>query len=316
MRLLYYYLLAFACLHGSLAEILPAQGRGLGDVFGGLESTRAAEGHTEPTAAHAASAEKGISPTALFPGLEQATKTGSKESTAHAQTTTSSLAHTSYSVIGTVPPLPTYTPWSSNTATPSTTSAQTSPTATARSSPAQSITRGIQQWKIVGVAVIAFSVVAAILLLSVFFDQWWGFIRDLVWKKKRKDNFEEFLPDWRRASWEIKADEDTYNRYPSFAGPPRKERVKDPWIEKDDWTIINNVAGVGSGLNPNVKQDPTPPLTQQSTTPNWSLGFLTPVPPPAVLHNDFRDRETSPFDRRKSRAVSTYSDINPYAGIE
>ncbi|KAJ3537402.1 hypothetical protein NM688_g6697 [Phlebia brevispora] len=323
MRLLY----LLACLHGTLAALIPAEGRDLTDVFGGLDSSSTqgtelpAEHPVEHVTTNAAHATSGVSPTGsitldglLFPGIEQITKTSSKASTTHSQTSPSP-SPTSNSVIGTPPPLPSYTPYSSKSPSPSATSTSAYPTPTNRSQVAESASRGTLSWKIVGVAVISFTAVAAVLLLSVFFDQWWGFMRDLFWKKKDKDRFEEFIPDWEQASWEIKMDKDASDRYPSFAGPPKRTRVKDAWHEKYEWNTEPNVAGIGSGGSSSSPQNTTPP--ERPPHPSWSLGFVTPVPPPPALHTDFRARERSSFERRKSRVASTaYSDVDPYAGIE
>ncbi|THG97450.1 hypothetical protein EW026_g4557 [Hermanssonia centrifuga] len=246
----------------------------------------------------------------LLTGVEQATKTGSKDVSAHSQTA-SSTSPTSYSIIGSIPPLPTAAPFSST----HTTTAPPPPTITPQPSSTSSSSRGTQEWKIIGVAVISFSVVAAVLLLSVCFDQWWGFIRDLLWKKKRKDDVEELIPDWEKASWEIRVGAEPH-RYPSFLAKPSaalnpKVRAQHVWQEKDE-THMGNIAGVGSGyVTTNNREETTGPLTQDS-----ALGFLTPMPP--ALHTDFRDRQgTTSIDRKRdSRAVSqAFSDVDAYGGI-
>ena len=165
---------------------------------------------------------------------------------------------------------------------------------------------------------IAFTTVAAILLLSVFFDQWWGFIRDLLWRKKRKENFEEFVPDWEKADWEINVNASNagHNRYPSFAGPRRKEKPKDTWSEKENWGLGINTANAAYGQTPYPESEKLSP--PHSTTFGFSTNFSTPLPPPPALHTPLRGRsEPNSVDRRKSRVVSTaYSDVDPYAGIE
>ncbi|KAI0072228.1 hypothetical protein K474DRAFT_1775618 [Panus rudis PR-1116 ss-1] len=133
-----------------------------------------------------------------------------------------------YSLIGTIPPLPSYTPWSLR---PTTSSSASSPTSShADSEPSASITTAqassgnsssTREWKIIGVAVIAFTSVAAILLLAVFFDQWTKFIKDILWRRSNRDGKEELVPDWEKASWDLE-----YrlgkgrHRYPSFASLP------------------------------------------------------------------------------------------------
>ncbi|RPD82283.1 hypothetical protein L226DRAFT_528470 [Lentinus tigrinus ALCF2SS1-7] len=76
---------------------------------------------------------------------------------------------------------------------------------------------GTSEWKIIGVAVIAFSAVAAILLLAVFFDHWWRFLKDLF-GRKRRDDAEELVPDWEKAEWELRLED--RQRYPSFTSLP------------------------------------------------------------------------------------------------
>ncbi|KAI0323000.1 hypothetical protein OF83DRAFT_1090171 [Amylostereum chailletii] len=77
-------------------------------------------------------------------------------------------------------------------------------------------------WKIVGIAVIAVSIIGGGIMAAVFFDQWWGFLRDVCGgRKKRKGpgGDEELVPDWEKGSWEYKLDS-RGTRYPSFRSPP------------------------------------------------------------------------------------------------
>lgn len=88
--------------------------------------------------------------------------------------------------------------------------------------------QAIKQWKIIGVAVIAFSTVAAILLLAVFFDQWWRFVKDVLGKGKSRSlgkGEEELVPDWEKASWEVRFGDDRH-RYPSFSSFPSETGMK------------------------------------------------------------------------------------------
>ncbi|EMD32554.1 hypothetical protein CERSUDRAFT_99283 [Gelatoporia subvermispora B] len=94
---------------------------------------------------------------------------------------------------------------------------------------------GTSEWKIVCVAVIAFSAVAAILLIAVFFDQCWGFARDVVGRRRTPEGTEEFVPDWEKASWEVRFGDDRH-RYPSFASvpspvvpPPARKNSENPF---------------------------------------------------------------------------------------
>jgi hypothetical protein len=81
-------------------------------------------------------------------------------------------------------------------------------------------------WRVVGIAVIAVSVVGTTILAVVFFDQWWNFLCDICGrsKKRRKSGKEELVPDWERRSWEFKI-EDNLPAYPSFGSPPAARKT-------------------------------------------------------------------------------------------
>lgn len=128
---------------------------------------------------------------------------------------------TSYSVIGTIPPLDSHSIYPAHSS--ATNSGQSSPTSSSATAVAAASSNGgggggTSEWKIIGVAVIAFSVVAAILLLSVFFDHWWRFVRDLVWRRRPRSAGEELVPDWEKAQWELRGKD--MQRYPSFTSLP------------------------------------------------------------------------------------------------
>ncbi|KAH9849232.1 hypothetical protein C2E23DRAFT_395050 [Lenzites betulinus] len=132
---------------------------------------------------------------------------------------------TSYSVIGSLPAI--QTPTVSHSAIPSaTTPPPTPPTVAAAASHDTSPGSGTSEWKIIGVAVIAFTTVAGILLLSVFFDQWWHFVHDLICRR-RKDSEEELVPDWEKAEWHLRFAQDR-QRYPSFSSLPSVAMVQPP----------------------------------------------------------------------------------------
>ncbi|KAI0720068.1 hypothetical protein C8T65DRAFT_693017 [Cerioporus squamosus] len=125
---------------------------------------------------------------------------------------------TSHSVVGTEahstqPARPTATPGPA----PSAPSPSSSPSAAEAVNAASKGGNSTSEWKIIGVAVIAFSAVAAILLLAVFFDHWWRFVKDLFWRK-RDSNAEELVPDWEKAEWELRLED--RQRYPSFSSLP------------------------------------------------------------------------------------------------
>ncbi|KAI0652494.1 hypothetical protein C8Q79DRAFT_103492 [Trametes meyenii] len=140
---------------------------------------------------------------------------------------------TSYSVIGTLPPIqtPTGTFSAGSPTTPSSIggsgpSATTQSTGTAAATQS-SASNGTSEWKIIGVAVIAFATVAGILLLSVFFDHWWRFIKDMFWHRRKAEMEEELVPDWEKAEWHLRCGRDR-QRYPSFGSLPSDAMVQPP----------------------------------------------------------------------------------------
>jgi hypothetical protein len=89
-------------------------------------------------------------------------------------------------------------------------------------------------WRVIGIAVIALSAVGTMILVVVFFDQWWGFLCDVCGRRRKwhRGGKEELVPDWGRASWDFKVQDDTFPAYPSF-GSPLAIQVQDtraqPW---------------------------------------------------------------------------------------
>ncbi|KAH9047565.1 hypothetical protein EDB84DRAFT_1460966 [Lactarius hengduanensis] len=83
-------------------------------------------------------------------------------------------------------------------------------------------------WRVVGIAVIAVSVVGTTILAVVFFDQWWSFLCDVCGrrKKRRKYGKEELVPDWERGSWVFRT-EGNLPAYPSFGSPPARQTVEE-----------------------------------------------------------------------------------------
>jgi hypothetical protein len=77
-------------------------------------------------------------------------------------------------------------------------------------------------WRVIGIAVIAISVVGTMILVVMFFDQWWGFLCDVCGRGRRWQGRgkEELVPDWERASWDFKVKDDNFPAYPSFGSPP------------------------------------------------------------------------------------------------
>jgi hypothetical protein len=77
---------------------------------------------------------------------------------------------------------------------------------------------------VIGIAVIAISAVGTMILVVVFFDQWWGFICDVCGRRRKREGGgkEELVPDWERGTWEFKVEKDILPAYPSFGSPPAR----------------------------------------------------------------------------------------------
>lgn len=296
--------------------------RGLADAFDPFQGpteqrTQAQETHLEHATERTTETHPSGSPTgtlslpALLSSLESST---AKETSAGSRTQTTTGIPTASNALAT----------STTQSTPSSAStASIQPTTTAspivlpspspsKPSGGQSISRGSQEWKLIGVAVIAFSTVAAILLLSVFFDQWWGFIRDLVWKKKRKDRYEEFIPDWEKASWEIKMNGE-HDRYPTMPSPTKNrafERDHDQDMEKgfNDPFHAEYMTGVGSGF---ANRLPTPQPTYNVVN---GLGILTPLP--QAHYPGHSPARAASLNRSRSQRHASVVMTDPYGGIE
>ena len=87
-------------------------------------------------------------------------------------------------------------------------------------------------WRVIGIAVIAVSAVGTMILVVVFFDQWWGFLCDVCGRRRKwyGGGKEELVPDWGRASWEFKVEDDPFPAYPSFGSPPGIQvQEAQPW---------------------------------------------------------------------------------------
>ncbi|KAI0304737.1 hypothetical protein BC826DRAFT_11649 [Russula brevipes] len=67
------------------------------------------------------------------------------------------------------------------------------------------------------------------ILMVVFFDQWWGFLCDVcgrprTWRERGK---EELVPDWQRSSWGFRVEDDNRPAYPSFGSPPTLQTIQE-----------------------------------------------------------------------------------------
>ena len=94
-------------------------------------------------------------------------------------------------------------------------------------------------WRVIGIAVIAVSAVGTMILVVVFFDQWWGFLCDVCGRHRKWKGWgkEELVPDWERASWEFKAEDDTFPAYPSFGSPPATQMKEGVATRAQPWKV-------------------------------------------------------------------------------
>ncbi|TCD65429.1 hypothetical protein EIP91_002685 [Steccherinum ochraceum] len=226
--------------------------RALNEIFntlnGGEPTLDAGKGEHRSEATHAPDGNELASlntlrptmtgPGGLFGHTTSSASTTSGTTSAHSQSTATTTTQGKYSVIGTLPPVPSATGGNTIMTSWANTAASANPTASAApvESPGSSKDQAIKQWKIIGVAVIAFSTVAAILLLAVFFDQWWRFVKDVFGRGRRKlgKGEEELVPDWEKASWEVRFGDDRH-RYPSFTSIPSDSGAKGKGGAEGGW---------------------------------------------------------------------------------
>ena len=125
---------------------------------------------------------------------------------------------------------------SQNTVTTSTWYPSPTPAADSELSQGQAV-----DWRVIGIAVIAISAVGTVILLVVFFDQWWGFLCDVCGRRRRRrgGGKEELVPDWERGTWEYKVEEDHWNSpmYPSFGSPPARQMQKGAATHAQQWKV-------------------------------------------------------------------------------
>ena len=186
-----------------------------------LDKTESAGAAHEHNGAETATLTTGtLTATPTIVGTGTITSSGSASATDTKKGKETASVITSHSVVPTLdahstqPARPATTPGPA----PSSPSPSVSPPAAQAAKAASTSGGGTSEWKIIGVAVIVFSAVAAILLLAVFFDHWWRFVKDLFWRKRRDSNAEELVPDWEKAEWELRLEE--RQRYPSFTSLP------------------------------------------------------------------------------------------------
>lgn len=148
--------------------------------------------------------------------------------TKSSKTTSTIVIGTTHSIIGTLPIATMY--MESRTTSPSSTSASASASPSPSPSPATpSFSVGdtgeaarmppgeAAEWRVIGLVVICIGFVATAILSVVFFDSWWGFLRDLTCGKRRREGVEDMVPDWEKRSWEFKLASEDGHRYPTLS---------------------------------------------------------------------------------------------------
>lgn len=114
-------------------------------------------------------------------------------------------------------------------------------------------------WRVIGIAVIAISAVGTMILLVVFFDQWWGFLCDVCGRRRRRrgGGKEELVPDWERGTWEYKVEVDNLNLpiYPSFGSPPAWRMQKGTATRAQQWKVK---VDIDQGPDQNTSPDCSP----------------------------------------------------------
>lgn len=139
--------------------------------------------------------------------------------------TTTSLA--THSIIGQLP-IPTATMPHSSSTTATSSSADAEPTVSISYTPEASSTPPDEatEWKVIGIGIMSITFVGTLILLIVFFDSWWGFLRDLVVGKKRQEGIEDLAEGEGKKDWEKKLANEDGHRYPTLTS--LESITKDP----------------------------------------------------------------------------------------
>ena len=201
-------LLLLAVYHLKIIVAAPLDSRDLGDLLGGDDDT-------DPFGLQTTERTSRTMQTVNTLGLS----TISTDDLVKSKTSSSVATSTRpYSIMSTTT--------SSHANLPSVTIDLPKETATATQTPSSTSTSNdSKQWKIIGIAVIVISVVAAVIFVIVFFDQWWRFLRDVVLGRKTSGWKEDLVPDWEKRSWEFKLASD---EYPPSSEPPSKQQGGSP----------------------------------------------------------------------------------------
>ncbi|KAA1468116.1 hypothetical protein DENSPDRAFT_927109 [Dentipellis sp. KUC8613] len=137
-------------------------------------------------------------------------------------------------------------------------------------------------WKVIGVAVIAVSVVGTAILCVVFFDQWSRFMKDVCTGRRgrRRHGKEELVPDWHRGSWTYSVGEGEGMGGP-FTSPDRDDRQG----EKRSVDVYGAREALEIPPRPFFRPLSNPFETKESLSPGGA--YLSPAPG-SVSHQPMR----------------------------
>jgi hypothetical protein len=167
-----------------------------------------------------------------------------------------------------------------------------SPTSTSSADPS-SASRPSSTWQIVGIAVTCLTVVGVIILSAAFFDQWSGFLRDVMCGKKTEGlGNEELLPPKKNWAYEIREGRMSNLRYPTqiFSPPldapePIKRPVRSSFFKRFSSQPRTRQFHHFSGKN---GESSTGALSSAGIHPSIKVGDIYPITDatsPVVTHN-------------------------------
>jgi len=130
------------------------------------------------------------------------------------------------------------------------------------------------EWKVIGIAIISITFVATVILAVVFFDSWWGFLRDLIFGKKHDGGSENLVPDWEKRSWEHKLANEDGHRYPTLASldsmakesPEKVQLERDAFHSKTVLRLPYVITTPQISHSPTVDPHPLEPLIRRPST--------------------------------------------------
>ncbi|KAF5366937.1 hypothetical protein D9757_010849 [Collybiopsis confluens] len=135
---------------------------------------------------------------------------------------TSPAGEQSFSIIGTLPPLP---PTSTSPVTTTTSSVHPEPSVTLLTS-ASSNSRAVSRWRPLTIGLIAIASVATMAVLTVFFESWLGCLQDRYGRNEGES--ETMVPDSAEKTWRLKLSTEAGHRYPAPSNSPNHLRDATP----------------------------------------------------------------------------------------